>query len=107
WVSVSRSQSISSPCGSLSTRAGQRGSISRTKTEHDEVITFRSATLALALGLTLAGCMVGPDFRRPEPPTTGRYTETPMPEQTAAAPGRGGDAQRLRPDPALSAQWWT
>jgi NodT family efflux transporter outer membrane factor (OMF) lipoprotein len=71
------------------------------------VITFRSATLALALGLTLAGCMVGPDFRRPEPPTTGRYTETPMPEQTAAAPGRGGEAQRLVPDRELSAQWWT
>ena len=71
------------------------------------MITFRSATLALALGLTLAGCMVGPDFRRPEPPTTGRYTETPMPEQTAAAPGRGGEAQRFVPDRELSAQWWT
>jgi len=70
------------------------------------VSTFRSATLALALGLTLAGCMVGPDFRRPEPPTTGRYTETPMPEQTAAAPVRGGEAQRLVPDRELSAQWW-
>ena len=71
------------------------------------MITFRSATLALALGLTLAGCMVGPDFRRPEPPMTGRYTETPMPEQTAAAPGKGGDAQRFVADRDLSAQWWT
>jgi len=71
------------------------------------VSTFRSATLALALGLTLAGCMVGPDFRRPEPPATGRYTETPMPEQTAVAPGIGGEAQRFVPDRDLSAQWWT
>ncbi len=61
------------------------------------MIIYRSALLALGLGLMLAGCMVGPDFRRPEPPATGRYTETPLPEQTAAAPGRGGEAQRFVP----------
>ena len=71
------------------------------------MITFRSAMPALALTLTLAGCMVGPDFRRPEPPATGRYTETPMPEQTAAAPGRGGEEQRFVPGQELSTQWWT
>jgi NodT family efflux transporter outer membrane factor (OMF) lipoprotein len=70
------------------------------------VITFRSAVLALALGTMLAGCMVGPDFRRPEPPATGRYTETPIPEQTAAAPGRGGESQRFVAGGDLSAQWW-
>jgi NodT family efflux transporter outer membrane factor (OMF) lipoprotein len=62
--------------------------------------------LALALGMTLAGCMVGPDFRRPEPPATGRYTETPIPEQTASAPGRGGEAQRFVAGGELPAQWW-
>src|SRR6266550_8078157 len=62
--------------------------------------------LALALGLTLAGCMVGPDFRRPEPPATGRYTETPVPEQTAAAPVSGGEAQRFIAGGELPAQWW-
>jgi NodT family efflux transporter outer membrane factor (OMF) lipoprotein len=70
------------------------------------VITYRSAILALGLGLTLAGCMVGPDFRRPEPPATGRYTETPIPEQTAAAPVRGGEAQRFVAGGELPAQWW-
>ena len=51
--------------------------------------------LALAVGMTLAGCMVGPDFHRPEPPAPGRYTETPIPDQTAAAPVKGGEAQRF------------
>jgi len=62
--------------------------------------------LALAVGMTLAGCMVGPDFRRPEPPATGRYTETPVPEQTAAAPVKGGEAQRFVAGGDLPAQWW-
>jgi NodT family efflux transporter outer membrane factor (OMF) lipoprotein len=71
------------------------------------VIIFCRATLALALALTLGGCMVGPDFRRPESPVTGRYTETPMPDQTAAAPGKGGETQRFVAGGDLPAQWWT
>lgn len=71
------------------------------------MITFRSALLALALGTSLAGCMVGPDFRRPEPPATGRYTETPIPGETASAPVRGGETQRFVAGGELSAQWWT
>jgi NodT family efflux transporter outer membrane factor (OMF) lipoprotein len=70
------------------------------------VITFRGGVLALAVGMTLSGCMVGPDFRRPEPPAPDRYTETPIPAQTATAPVKGGEAQRFVAGGDLPAQWW-
>ncbi len=57
--------------------------------------------------LLLAGCMVGPDFRQPEPPIASRYTETPMPQETVAVPGIGGEVQHLLPGRDLPAQWWT
>ena len=52
-------------------------------------------SLMVCLAAVLTGCMVGPNFRQPDPPDLPRYTETPMPDQTASAPGVGGAAQRL------------
>jgi len=63
--------------------------------------------LALAVGFMLTGCMVGPNFRQPDAPATSRYTETPMPEETASSQGSGGAAQRFVPGADISAQWWT
>src|SRR5208337_2140546 len=57
--------------------------------------------------LLLTGCMVGPDFRQPEPPIASRYTETPLPQETVAVPGIGGEVQHLLPGRDLPAQWWT
>ena len=54
----------------------------------------------------LAGCAVGPNFRQPDAPATTRYTETPLPAQTASSPGRAGLAQRFVPGQDLPAQWW-
>jgi len=47
------------------------------------------ACLAFYAGV-LAGCAVGPDFKRPEPPPVSGYTATVLPEQTASAPGSLG-----------------
>lgn len=55
----------------------------------------------------LAGCTVGPDFHRPEPPATNTYTETALPYATVATPGVGGAAQRFVSGQDLPAQWWT
>src|SRR5207253_5133728 len=51
--------------------------------------------------------MVGPNFQRPEPPRTERYTETPVAGTTTAAPGAAGKEQRLVSGADLPAQWWT
>jgi NodT family efflux transporter outer membrane factor (OMF) lipoprotein len=66
--------------------------------------------LVTALGLALAGCAVGPDFRTPEAPAIASaqspYTPAPLPAQTASAPGTGGDAQRFMLGKDIPALWW-
>ena len=64
-----------------------------------------AATAALAA--LLAACAVGPDYRAPEAPAAGAYTETPQPERTESAPVQGGDAQRFEVGAKISADWWT
>ena len=63
--------------------------------------------LATVTALLLAGCMVGPNFQRPESPATARYTETPLPAETASAPGNGGAAQRFVSGAELPGEWWS
>ncbi|HXZ55764.1 MAG TPA: efflux transporter outer membrane subunit [Burkholderiales bacterium] len=55
----------------------------------------------------LAACAVGPDYRAPEAPAAGAYTEKPQPERTESAPVQGGDAQRLQVGAKIAAEWWT
>ena len=55
---------------------------------------------------SLGGCVVGPDFHAPEAPKASRYTESPLPAQTASSPGAGGAAQHFVAGAALPEQWW-
>jgi NodT family efflux transporter outer membrane factor (OMF) lipoprotein len=61
----------------------------------------------MGAGLLLAGCAVGPDFHRPEAPTTAGYTPTALPQETAAASGSGGAAQHFVSGQEIPDQWWT
>jgi NodT family efflux transporter outer membrane factor (OMF) lipoprotein len=63
-------------------------------------VTVSSAVL-------LAACAVGPDYRAPEAPGVGAYTERPQAGQTDSAPVQGGDAQRFELGAKISADWWT
>lgn len=74
----------------------------RTKTNHNHVRAFAALILA---GL-LAGCAVGPDFKRPAVPDVPGYTAAPLPAQTASAPTTLGDAQHFSAGASVSAQWW-
>src|SRR5215831_17800475 len=64
----------------------------------------------VVVGLTaaafLAGCAVGPDFERPAPPDTARYTREPLGAATASAPVPGGQAQKFIQDMDIPSQWW-
>jgi NodT family efflux transporter outer membrane factor (OMF) lipoprotein len=60
----------------------------------------------IAAGAALAACTVGPDYRRPEPPTESRYTAEALPEKTVSAPVLGGAEQRFVLGHDISAQWW-
>ncbi len=57
--------------------------------------------------IVLAGCAVGPDFRRPDAPAVEGYTREPLPELTVGAAVPGGEAQRFVNGLDLPAQWWT
>jgi NodT family efflux transporter outer membrane factor (OMF) lipoprotein len=62
-----------------------------------------ATTLAIAVA-TLAGCALGPDFRRPDPPHADRYTGEQL---KLEATGGGNDtAQHVVLGEELSRDWW-
>jgi NodT family efflux transporter outer membrane factor (OMF) lipoprotein len=64
------------------------------------------AISAAALFLPVAGCAVGPDFKKPEAPTVSDYSAQP-PTATVAADVAGGEAQRFLKGADITADWWT
>jgi hypothetical protein len=69
-----------------------------------------AACLALVAALlpALSGCMVGPDFKRPDPPKDESYLtpETAIAE-TVSTNVLGGEAQRYVQNLDIPGQWWT
>jgi NodT family efflux transporter outer membrane factor (OMF) lipoprotein len=66
----------------------------------------RVPPLAAALAL-VAGCAVGPDFKKPAPPQAAEYSAAPPSETVATANLAGGEAQRFSTGSDISADWWT
>jgi len=66
------------------------------------LLVQRGAHLAVIV-VMLGGCAVGPNFVRPEPPDTDRYTRELQSEATLAADGQ---AQHFIPTNTLIADWW-
>src|SRR6202035_4267763 len=66
--------------------------------------------IAVALGVAVTACAVGPNFKRPAPPAATGYGSA-SPEQTAAASAAtnaaGGEAQRFVAGMDIPNQWWT
>jgi NodT family efflux transporter outer membrane factor (OMF) lipoprotein len=70
--------------------------------------TSRLAAMIPAMACCLlAGCAVGPNFKKPAPPDVSDYTASPLPAATAATDVPGGDAQRFSKGNDISADWWT
>ncbi|HVC17174.1 MAG TPA: TolC family protein, partial [Rhodanobacter sp.] len=67
----------------------------------------RAPALALLIGLSLAGCAVGPDYHRPDAPPVDRYTAQPLPATSASAKAADGDAQRFLQGRDVPTRWWT
>ena len=64
---------------------------------------FRIWLLVAPLFLIAAGCAVGPDFVRPDPPEVKTYTYKEDREQTIEADGK---AQRFETGARLAEDWW-
>jgi len=63
--------------------------------------------LPALMPVLLLGCTVGPDYQSAPPPAVGRFTETALPEKTAASAVPGGTAQRFVPGQDIPGDWWT
>ncbi|CAM3669159.1 efflux transporter outer membrane subunit [Polynucleobacter arcticus] len=62
--------------------------------------------LLLSVSL-LSACAAGPDFKQPAAPNTSTYTETPLSQKLATAPGvPGGTNQEFIEGADIEAQWW-
>jgi len=62
---------------------------------------------SLAVSVLLAGCAVGPDFKKPEPPAVTGYMPGVPAAQTVSTSGEFGAAQRFVKDTDIPGQWWT
>lgn len=62
--------------------------------------------LIVAISVYLFGCMVGPNFKQPSPPTVKTYTEKTLPTKTASAASLGGKAQQYKYNLDIEANWW-
>lgn len=100
-IVVNNSRNISPACA-YSLSMTSRCNIDRRRSDSPFVRVFMTLLL---VGL-LAGCAVGPDFKRPATPDTAHYTATTFPMQTASAPIYLGEAQRFSESMSVSAQWW-
>ncbi len=63
--------------------------------------------LSLVISAIITGCVVGPDFHRPDAPRVGHYTPTPLPNETAGGEGEGRGSQRFMIGKEIPSQWWT
>jgi NodT family efflux transporter outer membrane factor (OMF) lipoprotein len=66
---------------------------------------MRRSIYAMSAAL-LAACAVGPDFKKPVPPSDDAYGSAPQQGETATAEGQGGAAQRFVSGMDIPQQWW-
>jgi NodT family efflux transporter outer membrane factor (OMF) lipoprotein len=63
--------------------------------------------LAILPLILIAGCAVGPNFKKPEPPPVTGYTSTPLSTTVSATNVTGGLAQRFNEGADIAGDWWT
>jgi NodT family efflux transporter outer membrane factor (OMF) lipoprotein len=73
-------------------------------------VTCKSRVLpliAVPALLLIAGCEVGPDFKRPGAPDVSGYTIQPLSTTVTTTNVAGGEAQRFAEGVDISGDWWT
>ncbi|WP_430391529.1 efflux transporter outer membrane subunit [Dyella sp. 20L07] len=76
-------------------------------TIHHHLRGHARSLLGLGISLALAGCAVGPNYKRPDAPAAQEYAPTATPQTTASAPGQGGNPQQFVRNMDIPGQWWT
>jgi len=62
--------------------------------------------IATSASLLAAGCVVGPNFKKPAPPNVGGYTPTAISTTSSTADVAGGEAQHLVEGRDIPGEWW-
>jgi NodT family efflux transporter outer membrane factor (OMF) lipoprotein len=60
----------------------------------------------MTVAAQVAGCAVGPDFKRPDAPAVGGYAKSSLPSHTTSADGAGSAAQQLVRGMDIPGKWW-
>jgi len=63
--------------------------------------------IAMLVFVVTAGCVVGPNFKSPGPPTNSGYTQTPLPTTSSTPNVAGGEAQQFMDGEDIPGEWWT
>ena len=63
--------------------------------------------IATVASLLIAGCAVGPNFKKPAAPDVSDYTASPLPAAVTSTNVSGGEAQRFAKGGEIAADWWT
>ncbi len=63
--------------------------------------------IAAVACLLIAGCAVGPNFKRPAAPNVSDYTVHPLSTTVASTNVTGGEAQRFAKGSDIPGDWWT
>ena len=61
----------------------------------------------MSVALVTAGCVVGPNFKRPVAPNVSGYTPTPLATTSSTANVTGGEAQNFVQAQDIPGEWWT
>lgn len=69
--------------------------------------TAGNNALCVLAAVLLAGCAVGPDFKRPDAPQASSYSPQPLPSVTDSAAIKFGEEQRFDPARDIAFEWWT
>jgi NodT family efflux transporter outer membrane factor (OMF) lipoprotein len=64
-------------------------------------------SITAALAVLLAGCAVGPNFKKPAPPEVSDYTSSPLSTTSGTTNVLGGEPQRFVSGGDISGDWWT
>jgi len=92
---------LAAPGNAAAGMAGERAPVA------DASRSRSSIFLVTVMGLLMAGCTVGPDFRRPPAPEVESYAARPLATTASAPDVAGGDAQRFVEGSDIPGDWWT
>jgi NodT family efflux transporter outer membrane factor (OMF) lipoprotein len=70
-------------------------------------LVMLSRVAGIAFAMSLAACAVGPNFKRPTPPSATGYGSAPSQGETQSLEGTGGNSQRFAEGRDVPGEWWT